>query len=106
MDETIFRNQRGKPICHDNFVKRVFSRGLLESGVSSIPLHSMRHTGTTLMLAEGLDIKTVQEICGHQDIETTMGYVHLLAGSIERAARQFSVEPNHNEHSNLRLLKN
>ena len=53
----------------------------------------MRHTATTLMIAGGVDIKTVKEICGHADIATTMNYVHLITGSVNKVAQSFSVNP-------------
>jgi len=45
------------------------------------------------MIAEGLDLKTVQEICGHKEITTTMRYVHLFGDSIRQAAKIFAVKP-------------
>jgi len=51
-----------------------------------------------------LDIKTVQEICGHKDVTTTMNYVHLLGDSIRQAARSFSVVPEGGKKHHLRLV--
>lgn len=45
------------------------------------------------MIANGVDIKTVKEICGHADITTTMNYVHLLSGSIANVSKIFSLKP-------------
>jgi site-specific recombinase XerD len=45
------------------------------------------------MVGSGVDIKTVQEICGHQNIKTAMNYVHLLAERIRETAKTFSVLP-------------
>lgn len=106
LDKTIFQNEKGKPICHDNFAKRVFKSDVLESGVTELSPHCLRHTGTTLMLADGLDIKTVKEICGHQDIDTTMEYAHLLANSVKKASQTFSVRPNETKPSHLHLIVN
>jgi len=92
-DQTIFQNEQGKPICHENFMKRSYLIDQKEAGVTSMPFHSLRHTGITLMLADGIDIKTVQELAGHADIDTTMKYVHLLADSVRKASRIFSVKP-------------
>lgn len=105
LNKTIFQNEKGNPICHDNFAKRVFRIDVLESGVTELSPHSLRHTGTTLMLAGGLDLKTVQEICGHQDIDTTMEYVHLLADSVKKASQTFSITPsNITKPSHLHLV--
>lgn len=93
LDQTFFCTSSGAPIDHDNFVNRSFEKDSVEAGVKMIRFHDLRHTAITLMIADGLDIKTVQEICGHQDITTTMRYVHLLGDSVKKASRSFSVVP-------------
>lgn len=92
-DHTFFRTHTGAPIDHDNFTDRFFEKDVAEARLKKIRFHDLRHTGTTLMIAGGLDIKTVQEICGHKDISTTMNYVHLLGDSVRQAARTFLVGP-------------
>jgi len=62
-----------------------------ESSVRRIRFHDMRHTAATLMLASGVQLNTVKEICGHASITTTMGYVHLLADSVKDAGIKFSL---------------
>lgn len=92
-EKTFFQTSSGNPIDHDNFVGRCFEKDIAEAGAKRIRFHDLRHTGTTLMIADGLDIKTVQEICGHKDIATTMRYVHLLGDSVRKASRSFAVVP-------------
>lgn len=92
-EDTIFRNEKGLPICHDNFSDRQFSKDVKAWGGKRIRFHDLRHTATTLMIANGIDIKTVKEICGHADITTTMNYVHLLSGSIANVSKVFSLKP-------------
>lgn len=92
-DRAIFQNKLGQPILHDMFKKRIFDRDIKEWGGRQIRFHDMRHTAASLMVGGGLDLKTVQEICGHEDIQTTMNYAHLLAEKIKEAARSFSVGP-------------
>jgi hypothetical protein len=53
------------------------------------------------MIADGLDLRTVQEICGHKDIDTTMRYAHLLGDSIKKAARAFSIVPSTGQANHL-----
>lgn len=106
-EDTIFQNEKGLPICHDNFSDRQFAKDLKEWGGKKIRFHDLRHTASTLMIANGVDIKTVKEICGHADITTTMNYVHLLSGSIANVSKVFSLKPlvNDKEVAAEKILK-
>lgn len=108
----LFLNQEGNPIDHDNFRKRVFDKDVKACAeVSRITFHDLRHTAATLMISKGVDVPTVQLILGHEDVSTTMRYVHCLKENIRNTALIFSITPlqdndfNSPNSSNLRLVR-
>lgn len=91
-NETVFQSISGKPINHDAFADR-FDRDVKQWKGRRIRFHDLRHTAATLMLSKGIDVKTVSEILGHEDISTTMIYVHLLGDRIKQVSLTFAVKP-------------
>ena len=68
-----------------------FSKFLKRHGIRHLKFHGLRHTSATLLLASGLDIKTVSSRLGHGDIETTGIYVHALEEMYKKAADTFDI---------------
>ncbi len=60
-------------------VHRLVKKHLLEAGLdaSNLSAHKLRHTAATLMLQNGVDVKTVQEVLGHENLNTTQIYTHI-----------------------------
>lgn len=92
-EETIFLNHKRKPICHDNFSDRQFQKDIEIWEGRQIRFHDLRHTAATLLIHRGVDIRTVKEVCGHSDIATTMNYVHMVGGSVEKLSELFIIAP-------------
>jgi len=49
--------------------------------------HKLRHTAATLMLQNGVDVRTLQEVLGHENLNTTQIYTHVDNESLRIAAR-------------------
>ena len=63
-----------------------------ENKLPVIPLHGLRHTCATLNIALGTDIKTVQAILGHANIQTTLNtYTHALEEKKREATNALDV---------------
>ena len=60
-------------------VHRLVKKHILEAGLDPerFSAHKLRHTAATLMLQNGVDVKTVQEVLGHENLNTTQIYTHI-----------------------------
>lgn len=69
-------------------VHRLVKKYLLMAGLDAdnFSAHKLRHTAATMMLSGGVDVKTVQEVLGHENLNTTQIYTHIENSELKIAA--------------------
>lgn len=68
------RKRMSTDAVHAMVKKTLKAAGLDETKYSS---HKLRHTAATLMLSNGVDVRTLQEVLGHDHLNTTQIYTHV-----------------------------
>lgn len=79
------QNRRiSRSMVHALVKKHLSAAGLDSAKYSS---HKLRHTAATLMLQNGVDVKAVQEVLGHEHLNTTEIYTHIDNEALRVAAK-------------------
>lgn len=79
------QNERiSRSTVHAMVKKRLGEAGLDAQRYSS---HKLRHTAATLMLQNGVDVRAVQEVLGHDHLNTTEIYTHIDNDALRTAAK-------------------
>jgi integrase/recombinase XerC len=88
--KVLFANKHGKRLSTRS-VRRKMDKYLIEAGLDpAISPHTLRHSFATHMLNNGADLRSVQELLGHQSLSTTQIYTHVTTSRMK--------EQYHNAH--------
>jgi integrase len=83
----VFADSNGGPLRKSNLIRRSFKPLLEAASLPNIRFHDLRHTAATLLMAEGVHPKVVQERLGHSSIGLTLDtYSHVLPSMQNEAA--------------------
>ncbi len=83
--DLVFCKHDGRPISpRDDWGE--WKTVLAEAGVRDARLHDGRHTAGTLLIEQGIHVRTVMEVLGHSDLRLTQRYTHVASASSRDAA--------------------
>ena len=82
-NEYVFLNKNGEKISRQGFFK-ILKKMAQDSGINkNISPHILRHSFATYLLNNGVDLRVIQELLGHENLETTEIYSHLTNQKIK-----------------------
>ncbi|MCX6800459.1 MAG: tyrosine-type recombinase/integrase, partial [Candidatus Falkowbacteria bacterium] len=83
LNDYVFSSERGGKLT-ERTAQKIFENALQKSGIKKdATFHSLRHSFATHLLENGVDIRYVQELLGHQNIRTTQIYTHITNPSLK-----------------------
>ncbi len=94
--KVLFVNKHGRRLSTRS-VRRKMDKYLKIAGLDpSVSPHTLRHSFATHMLNNGADLRSVQEMLGHQSLSTTQIYTHLTTGKLKKVYQ--GAHPRETEH--------
>ena len=88
-EKALFISKQYKRISNRR-VEQIIDEKLKLSGLSGygFSVHKLRHTAATLMYQNGVDVRVLKEVLGHENLNTTQIYTHVSDNQIKQAMDQ------------------
>ena len=82
-------SRRGTRISNRR-VEQIIEEKLKQCGLSGMgfSVHKLRHTAATLMYQNGVDVRVLKEVLGHENLDTTQIYTHVANEQVRNAIGQ------------------
>lgn len=90
--DRVFLSRTGQPITRI-VVWQIVKRHAEKAGLSHVHPHTLRHSFATHLLAGGADLRVVQELLGHSNIQTTQLYTHVDRTRLKEVLTKFHPRP-------------
>jgi len=85
-DKALFLSQKKNERIKRGGVHALVKKHLGDAGLYDYSAHKLRHTAATLMLKNGVDVRVLQELLGHEHLNTTQIYTHVESSDLKTAA--------------------
>ncbi len=87
--EHLFLGQTGLPLTRQAFWKILKRMATLSGIPGSLHPHMLRHTFATDLLKSGMNLRILQGLLGHADLQTTQVYTHVVPEKLKDVVEQF-----------------
>jgi len=88
----VFAGDSGRPRWQEVLLRNHIQPAAVKAGIGRIGWHTFRHTYSTMLRANGADVKVQQELLRHADIQTTMNIYTQAVSDAKRAANSKVVQ--------------
>jgi integrase/recombinase XerD len=85
----VFLSRRGRPFSRETLWRYMKARVKLAGIQRNITPHMLRHSFATHLLENGADLRVIQEMLGHAQINTTEIYTHVAGSRLREVHRKF-----------------
>ena len=83
--DILFLNYRGGPLSSMRAISAILNKYVKQAGLTQhVTPHTLRHSFATHLLEGGADLRTVQELLGHADLQTTTIYTQVTLGHLRK----------------------